>query len=104
MEARHLFLGTVSAALGHYRQFLAQPGRWRYVPNNDCACCDIRESRDTLEEALRALPPPARAELGRMVAALDAEFLRRTLPDPWFPRISPWHASRPWWWHRLPHG
>ncbi|MCM2416210.1 hypothetical protein [Streptomyces sp. RKAG290] len=54
-------------------------------------------SRDILQEALCSLPQPSRAELRRVVAGLDAELRRRTLPDPHAYRRLPWHGE---WWHR----
>lgn len=98
MEARHLWHGAVAEALHQYERFLHRPGRYLYLPWNDGPCCDPTEARDILEEALRHLPPAARASLRKIVAPLDAEFLRRTLPDPTAASISPWHAEA--WWRR----
>ncbi|MFD5743336.1 hypothetical protein ACFXJM_13670 [Streptomyces massasporeus] len=49
-----------------------------------------------MDEVLRYLPGGARADLGRLVARIDAEFERRTLPDPGW--ASEWTAGRWWWW------
>lgn len=99
-ETRQLWAGCVSRALDRYRRFLRRPGRWLYVPWPDCPCCDPVDARDELEAALRALPRGARAELRRVVAPLDDEFRRRTLPDPTASSISSWHAAA-WWRQRL---
>ncbi|MFC5117817.1 hypothetical protein ACFPN7_28105 [Amycolatopsis halotolerans] len=98
--AAHRGAGSVSQALDRYRSFLRQPGRWLYVPWTDCPCCDPVDARDELEAVLRALPPGARAELRRVVAPLDEEFRRRTLPDPTASSLSSWHAAG-WWRQRL---
>ncbi|EFL10221.1 MULTISPECIES: hypothetical protein [Actinomycetes] len=99
-EARDQWTERVSPALDRYRRFLRQPGRWLYVPWPDCPCGDPVEARDELEAALRALPPRARADLRRVLAPLDAEFRRRTLPDPAASSLSRWHAEA-WWRQRL---
>ncbi|MYX14510.1 hypothetical protein GTY67_14000 [Streptomyces sp. SID8374] len=39
-------------------------------------------------------PPGARKDLGRLIARLDEEFERRTLPDP---ENVEW-ATDDWWW------
>ncbi|MFJ2376806.1 hypothetical protein ACIOZL_29220 [Streptomyces sp. NPDC087769] len=82
-----LWDGAVEAALRHYRAFLRQPGRYLDLcfpvsPHPESSLVDLANARDVLQEALCSLPQPPRAELGRVVACLDAEFRRRTLPDP----------------------
>ncbi|CAG7653150.1 conserved hypothetical protein [Actinacidiphila bryophytorum] len=100
IEARHLGRGAVADALHRYERFLRQPGRYLRLPWTECPCCDTTDARDILEDALRRLPPAARAELGRVVARLDEEFLRRTLPDPRAASVSSWHAAA-WWRKRI---
>ncbi|WIX76839.1 hypothetical protein QRX50_36240 [Amycolatopsis carbonis] len=100
MENRDLWAGYFVKAFDRYRRFLRQPGRWSYVPWPDCPCCDPVDARDELEAAVRALPHDARADLRRVLAPLDDEFRRRTLPDPKASSISPWHAAA-WWRQRL---
>ncbi|CAG6392300.1 conserved hypothetical protein [Actinacidiphila cocklensis] len=100
LEARHLWRGAVAEALHHYERFLRQPGRYLSLPWDDCPCCNPAEARDILGEALRLLPPAARAGLQKIVTPLDAEYLRRTLPDPVAASISPWHAEA-WWRQRV---
>ncbi|MGW5355697.1 hypothetical protein ACWERV_34925 [Streptomyces sp. NPDC004031] len=103
-EAGRFGPGFLSGALATYEGFLRQPGRVLYPPLPDCPCCDILDARDDIEELLHTLPPSARRELGRIVARLDAEFARRTLPDPFAaaqPGGSRRHQRRPWWHLRL---
>ncbi|MCC0099707.1 hypothetical protein K7B10_34000 [Streptomyces flavotricini] len=104
--------------LRRYRAFLNRPGgRLRLVASRvpACPCCaldDVAEVRDRLAEVYRRLPPQARTALGRVLCALDAEFRRRTLPDPdpppghwadWIEYVDDWAQWRgiPYaWWHR----
>ncbi|SEL53687.1 hypothetical protein [Streptacidiphilus jiangxiensis] len=65
-----------------------------YLPWANCPCCDVVSARDTLETALLALPPRARADLRVIVDRLDGELLRRTLAEPLPP-------AGPWWHQRL---
>ncbi|MFD7582032.1 hypothetical protein [Kitasatospora sp. NPDC059803] len=105
LEARRFEPGYLSRALGQYEEFLRQPGRWLYVPLPDCPCHDVLGARDEIEAMLPALLPRARCELGRIVAGLDTEFERRTLPDPYAARrpssVRPDASGRPWWYRRL---
>lgn len=99
-----LWPGATARALHRFRGFLASPPgrRPRYPEYAECSCpgcCvadDVTCARDILAEVLLRLPPAARSDLGRTVRALDEEFLRRTLPDP-FAR-SGWNGHL--WWHR----
>ncbi|MFD7656243.1 hypothetical protein ACFV4N_19915 [Actinosynnema sp. NPDC059797] len=100
LAARRLWSGDVSGALERYRRFLRQPGRRLHVPWPDCPSSDPVEARDELEAVLRVLPRGARAELRRVIAPLDDEFERRTLPDPKAGSLSSWHAAA-WWRQRL---
>lgn len=105
LEARRFWPGYLREALIQYEGFLRQPGRWLYVPLADCPCHDVVGGRDNLQAMLKALPPRARRDLGRIVVKLDAEFERRTLPDPFASELlcSVWYdpPSRPWWHLRL---
>ncbi|WP_328535283.1 hypothetical protein [Streptomyces sp. NBC_00344] len=99
-----LWNGAVEAALRNYRAFLRQPGRYldlcfEVSPHPDSSLVNVANARDTLDEALRLLPLPARAELGRLLAPLDAELRRRTLPDPHAHRR--FWRGRGWWHQRL---
>ncbi|WP_031519136.1 hypothetical protein [Streptomyces sp. NRRL F-5123] len=103
VEARRFGPGFLKGALATYEGFLRQPGRVLYPPRADCPCCDVLDARDDVQDVLHALPPRARRELGRVVARLDAEFERRTLPDPFAAgQPASWrHRRRPWWHLRL---
>ncbi|MFD7713803.1 hypothetical protein ACFV6E_03965 [Streptomyces sp. NPDC059785] len=108
-ECRHrpgggdLWPGATESALRAYRAFLARPGRHLYLRRSRCPCdgCERQENvastRDVLEVVLRRLPPCARRDLAALVAKLDEELLRRTLPDP-FAHRQPWRGDA--WWHR----
>jgi hypothetical protein len=46
LEAGRLGEGAVAKALDAYADFLAQPGRWLYLPDS-CSCsCDLPMARD----------------------------------------------------------
>ncbi|WP_030671020.1 hypothetical protein [Streptomyces cellulosae] len=102
----YVFPGATAYALRRYRAFLSPPGRgirYPYLDDCDCPGCslrDVRHARDLLGTALRNLPPRARAELARLVAALDAVYLARTLPDPFVPARREWRPHV-WWYRRL---
>ncbi|MEV0644580.1 hypothetical protein AB0I28_04905 [Phytomonospora sp. NPDC050363] len=100
LEALRLRQGAVADALDDYRRFLKRTGKILYLPKDEPPACDPVDARDILGEALRHLPPRARAELGRIVGPLDRDFLHRTLPDPHASSRSRWHASA-WWRRRL---
>ncbi|WP_051774071.1 hypothetical protein [Streptomyces sp. NRRL S-237] len=92
--------------LRRYRAFLRSPGsrlRLTYAvcPAPSCAIDDVAEVRDELAEAYRALPPAARRAPGRVLRRLDAEFRRRTAPDPDAPPTDRAGVPRPWWHRRL---
>ncbi|GHH84615.1 hypothetical protein [Streptomyces capitiformicae] len=103
----YVFPGVTDHALRRYRAFLRPPGRRpRYPYADGCSCrgCelrDVRHARAMLDAAVRNLPPRARAELGRLVAALDAVYLARTLPDPFADARREWRPHHVWWYRRL---
>jgi hypothetical protein len=100
MESQHLRRNAVADALIRYRNLLRRPGRYLYISwSAGCPICEDHEARDVLDEALRRLPPRARADLAGLVTPLDEEFLHRTLPDPLAHR-DPWRASA-WWRQRI---
>ncbi|MGW3402377.1 hypothetical protein [Streptomyces zhihengii] len=98
-----LWPGATDAALRSYRHFLALPGRWLYPRHSVCGCptCDVPDdvavARDVLELVRLRLPPGARRELTALLAPLDEELERRTVPDP-FAHRRPWRGDG--WWHR----
>ncbi|WP_188136221.1 hypothetical protein [Lentzea indica] len=108
----HVYIGSTRRALVGYREFTSRRGPLYPMPVEcECSGCpfdSVVHARDVLEHVLERLPVRAKAELGRVVRRLDAEFLRRTLPDPsgrrpFWNRIdhSP-DQPEPWWYGRLP--
>jgi hypothetical protein len=102
VEASDLWRGAVAEALAAYRRFLARPGRYLYLTEEDLlyAPNDPVHARDLLEIAVQRMPKRGRVGLRAILAPLDDEFLRRTLPDPQIAKSSPWHAEY-WWRQRL---
>ncbi|MFJ7942648.1 hypothetical protein ACIQ6K_03095 [Streptomyces sp. NPDC096354] len=99
-----IFPGVTAAALARCCSFFHLPGRTLYPGLADCPCrgCsldDVTHARDVLGDILAALPTRPQAELGRRIARIDAQLLRRTLPDP---RAAgdPWRREA-WWRMRL---
>ncbi|MGW0291032.1 hypothetical protein [Streptomyces tuirus] len=95
VEAERLWPGAVAVALSRFEWAFRQPRRYLSGPYESPGI-EIEDGRDDLAEVLRYLPGGARADLGRLVARIDAEFERRTLPDPG--PASEWTAGRWWWW------
>ncbi|MFE2298695.1 hypothetical protein ACFXAW_10890 [Streptomyces sp. NPDC059445] len=95
VEALYLHPDAVAVALDRFERAFKQPGRYLTGPGESPGI-EIEDGRDDLEVALRYLPKGARADLGRLVARIDAEFERRTVPDPG-PACA-WTAGRWWWW------
>ncbi|MFJ6780773.1 hypothetical protein [Streptomyces yangpuensis] len=99
-----LWPGATRTALQTCRSFLALPGRWLYLRRDYCACesCDLRYdiavARDLLELVASRLPPWPRRELEALLAGLDEELWRRTVPDP-FAHRQP-HRRGAWWHQR----
>ncbi|MFD3869430.1 hypothetical protein [Streptomyces sp. NPDC058623] len=60
---------------------------------------NVALARDLLELVVRRLPPCARRDLEALLARLDDELWRRTLPDPFAYRES--HRRGGWWHWRL---
>ncbi|WP_107052000.1 MULTISPECIES: hypothetical protein [unclassified Streptomyces] len=100
-----LWPGATATALATCRSFLALPGRRLYLQRGYCACeqCDLRNdiavARDLLELTVHRLPPWPRRELEALLAWLDGELWRRTVPDP-FAHRQP-HRTGAWWHRRL---
>ncbi|MFE6052983.1 hypothetical protein ACFQ6N_19675 [Kitasatospora sp. NPDC056446] len=104
----YVYPGATERALRRYRAFVLSPGhRTVYPQEAHCSCrgCsldDVRHARDVLDRVLRQLPARARGELRRRMAALDAAYLERTLPDP-FADQRQWRSDL-WWRRRLTDG
>ncbi|MFE5721167.1 hypothetical protein [Streptomyces erythrochromogenes] len=100
-----LWPGATATALATCRSFLTLPGRWLYLRRDYCGCeqCDLRNdiavARDLLEVTVRRLPPWPRRELQALLAGLDEELWRRTVPDPFAHRHP--HRRGAWWRGRL---
>jgi hypothetical protein len=97
--------GTTAQHLADYRAFLRQEGRLELTASLCPACpgCwyeDIAEVRDALEAITEVLPSRARGELRRVLATLDAQYRRRTLPDLDPARWRYWDGTLKPWWHR----
>lgn len=107
----YVYVGSTRRALTDYRAFVSTRGPSYPMPVEcECSHCpfdSVVHARDVLEHVLERLPVRAKAELRRVVRRLDAEFLRRTLPDP-FGRSHFWNRIEygaqpdPWWYGRLP--
>ncbi|MFC0549136.1 hypothetical protein [Kutzneria chonburiensis] len=82
---------SVGGALRNWR--LNVQGRWELT---GCDHCDwlVITARETLDSAMRALPPPLARELGAMVAPLDELYEARTVPDPAAPSNAPAWSRR----------
>lgn len=101
LEEDRLWPGAVVTALAECQRYLEQPGPVLPDPVMGCECCDPLVARDLLEDVLLWLPHGARTDLGGLVARLDAEFDRRTVPlSPHLVLASPWGACG-WWRRRL---
>lgn len=98
LEGSRLGPGAVAEAIATYESFLRRPGRYLSSPGYECPCCDPVYARDVLQVALGALPKSTGRDLRLIVARLDAEFERKTLPDPQPPRAS---RNLAWWHYRL---
>ncbi|UGQ14685.1 hypothetical protein LO772_14530 [Yinghuangia sp. ASG 101] len=87
----------MAAALQECRWYLAEPGPVLPEPFTGCDCCNPILARDLLQAVLLWLPAGGRADLGRVVARLDAEFDRRAVPCPGLVTPdSPWGVDGPW--------
>ncbi|GAA2333659.1 hypothetical protein [Dactylosporangium salmoneum] len=100
----HVRPGHAASFLVQYRKFLRQPGARLRLEASLCPACpgcqydDLAVARDALEAVTRLLPPPARAELRRLLTRLDRELRLRTLPDS-TPKAR-WTGEPLPWWHR----
>jgi hypothetical protein len=98
VEAEYLWRDAVAEALSRFQRAFEQPGRYLSGPGESPGI-EIEDGRDDLEVALTHLPHGARADLGRLVERIDAEFERRTLPNP--SRPGEWAAGYTWWHRRI---
>ncbi|MEU0007228.1 hypothetical protein ABZ079_23850 [Streptomyces sp. NPDC006314] len=101
LEEERMERDAVAEALRRFEEALQQPGRYLNATEPPEPGLEVEDARDTLEEALRRLPSGARRDLRRLVGRMDAEFERRTLPDPG--RMPQWTAGCWWWWRIREH-
>ncbi|MFD4754348.1 hypothetical protein [Streptomyces sp. NPDC058426] len=89
--------GAVAYALARFEWAFRQPGCYLNASPVWQPGLEVESARDDLEEVMLHLPHGARRDLGRLVARIDDEFERRTLPDP-----GPVNAVTVggWWWSR----
>ncbi len=94
--------GAALEAIDAYRAFLARPGKYLYLLLSISGSQDqeLRENvavaRDLLEVVVHRLPTRARRDLEALLAEMDDELRRRTLPDPLAYR-QPYRRGG--WWH-----
>lgn len=93
VEATHLRPGHVATAVRDLREYARVAHRTGASLTLECPCCEP-DTRWTLEEALRALPPRSRKALRAVIAKFDEEIRRKTLPDPAAPPEWPWWERR----------
>ncbi|XVQ09877.1 hypothetical protein ACQP1W_46415 [Spirillospora sp. CA-255316] len=97
--------GRTAHRLHIYRAFLRRPGNRLMLVASEMPSCpgcrddDVAVARDGLEAILEILPPWARRELRRLLADLDAEFFRRTLPSLDASRRENRRGEPLGWWH-----
>lgn len=98
--------GRTAQLLRSYRAFLRGPGSGLRLVASRCPSCpgcqyeDVAVVRDGLQAVVCGVPPRTGIELRRLLARLDAEFRRRTLPDPDPNRVTDWRGMPYPWWHR----
>lgn len=88
---------AVAIALSHFERAFGQPGRYLNASEVCSPGLEVEDARDDLERAMPHLPPGARRDLGRLITRIDAEFERRTLPEPHSVEL----AVFGWWWTRM---
>ncbi|REH25966.1 hypothetical protein BCF44_1355 [Kutzneria buriramensis] len=105
-QGHHIRPDGTAEFLRRYRNFVHRPERNLRLVASEMPCCpgcqydDIAVVRDALQEVMRVLPRQARIELRQLLANLDAEFRRRTLPDPDPEHWTDWSGTPDAWWHR----
>src|SRR6478609_1487082 len=82
VEDERMWPGAVADALARFEWAFRQPGRYLNASQVWQPGLEVEYARDDLEEAMLHLPRGARTDLGRLIARIDDEFERRTLPNP----------------------
>ncbi|MFB7368251.1 hypothetical protein ACFC0D_00140 [Streptomyces sp. NPDC056222] len=93
-----MWTDAVADALDRFEWAFQQPGRYLNASPVWQPGLEVEYARDDLEEAMLHLPHGARRDLGRLIARIDDEFERRTLPNPWQAND---RTAGGWWWSRI---
>lgn len=88
---------AVANALSRFEWAFKQPGRYLNASEAYSPGIEVEDARDDLERAILHLPPGAKRDFGRLITRIDAEFERRTLPEPNYIEL----AMFGWWWTRM---
>ncbi|MFJ6373748.1 MULTISPECIES: hypothetical protein [Streptomyces] len=88
---------AVANALSRFEWAFKQHGRYLNASQACSPGIEVEDARDDLEWVMRHLPPGAKRDLGRLIARIDQEFERRTLPEPNYIEL----AIFGWWWTRM---
>ncbi|AGZ40622.1 hypothetical protein [Actinoplanes friuliensis] len=82
VEDVHYWPGAVARALAGYQYLLREPGRW--LPGDPVISPGLEPEADrsALQDMMAKLPPEPRRELELLLAPLDDDYMRRTLPEP----------------------
>ncbi|MPY31528.1 hypothetical protein FNH09_09590 [Streptomyces adustus] len=91
---RGLHVRDLEDAINRWQAFARRP-RWPlYLPQPHLPGYDLWDDRLLIERAIGALDRRAAREIASIIKKADAEFLERTLPDPYAPRAWPWWRRR----------
>ncbi|OLZ65558.1 hypothetical protein AV521_31370 [Streptomyces sp. IMTB 2501] len=93
-----MWTDAVADALARFESAFKQSGRHLNASQVWRPGLELEYARDDLEEAMLRLPRGARRDLGLLIARIDDEFERRTLPDPG--PVNEWTVGG-WWWSRI---
>lgn len=96
VEDEHYWPDAVWKSLELYRMLLRRPGRYLNGDASVSPGIEPEDGRDLIASVLDRLPRGARRDLERLIAPLDKDFLRRTVPSQ--PRPD-WSAGL-WWYER----
>ncbi|MFF5705502.1 hypothetical protein ACFY7H_23860 [Streptomyces sp. NPDC012794] len=98
VEDERMWPDAVANALACFEWAFQQPGRYLNAFQVWQPGLEVEYARDNLEEAMLHLPCGARRDLGLLIARIDDEFERRTLPSP-----GPVNdfTEGGWWWSRI---
>ncbi|GHJ91455.1 hypothetical protein SNE510_09740 [Streptomyces sp. NE5-10] len=97
VEDQEMRPNAIALALSRFERAFKQPGRYLNASEAPSPGLEVEDARDDLEWAMLHLPPGAQRDLGRLITRIDAEFERRTLPEPHHIEL----AVFGWWWTRM---